>query len=213
MSSPFDVLGVDPDADEGEILAAYRRRIKQAHPDQGGSVEKFQRVQAAYDAMTDGAVAPDRANDTPWAEPVDGDPRGVTVEFLDYEVLADHGWRLGADGHFPETDIADVPADTGTFEASRDAPLLEGAEDAGYTWPYSCRGGACANCAVGVCEGDLSMPVDHILPQELLDRGFRLSCVGEPTTDDLAVVSNVKHLPALEELLLPPGPFARHQDD
>jgi hypothetical protein len=51
------------------------------------------------------------------------------------------------------------------------------------------------------------MPVSHVLPEELLDRGIRLSCVGAPVTDDLKVVYNVKHMTDVEELLLPPGPF------
>jgi hypothetical protein len=51
------------------------------------------------------------------------------------------------------------------------------------------------------------MPVSHVLPEELLDRGIRLSCVGAPITEELAVIANVKHLPTLEELRLPPGPF------
>lgn len=213
--SPFDVLGLDPeDADDGEIQAAYRRRVKEAHPDQGGSVEEFQRVRAAYDAVADVAVADDRQEDGPWEDPDTGDVSTVDVEFLDYEVLADHGWGLTDDDLFATAASADLAAAAnGTFQTSKDDTLLDGAEDAGYTWPYSCRGGACANCAVAICEGDLSMPVDHILPQDLLDRGFRLSCVGEPKTDDLGVVYNVKHVPDLEELLLPPGPFARQQDD
>jgi len=41
----------------------------------------------------------------------------------------------------------------------------------------------------------------------MTDRGIRLSCVGEPITDDLKVVYNVKHLPDLDELRLPPGPY------
>ena len=69
------------------------------------------------------------------------------------------------------------------------------------------RRGACANCAVAVVTGELSMAVDHILPQDLLDRGIQLSCVGSVPDGDLQVVYNVKHLPTLDDLRLPPGPF------
>ena len=51
MDAPFEVLGVDPDADEAEIDRAYRRRVMETHPDQGGSVRAFQRVKAAYEAI------------------------------------------------------------------------------------------------------------------------------------------------------------------
>ncbi|GAA1454227.1 DnaJ domain-containing protein [Nesterenkonia lacusekhoensis] len=52
-SSPdfYSVLGVDPDADQKTIRAAYRRRMRQTHPDQGGSAEEFHRVQQAWEAL------------------------------------------------------------------------------------------------------------------------------------------------------------------
>jgi len=48
-----DVLGVDPDATEGEIRDAYRERLTEAHPDQGGSADALARVKDAYEVLTD----------------------------------------------------------------------------------------------------------------------------------------------------------------
>lgn len=48
MVSPYDVLMVDQDADSEEIERAYRERVKQTHPDHGGSLEEFQLVKSAY---------------------------------------------------------------------------------------------------------------------------------------------------------------------
>lgn len=48
VSRAFDRLGLAPNADEAEIQAAYRDRIKQVHPDQGGSEAEFKRIQEAY---------------------------------------------------------------------------------------------------------------------------------------------------------------------
>jgi hypothetical protein len=45
--SPYSVLGVKPSATPEEIEAAYRRRIKLAHPDVGGSAEAVQRLNDA----------------------------------------------------------------------------------------------------------------------------------------------------------------------
>ena len=45
----FDVLGLSPGADEAAVRRAYRRRVKQVHPDHGGDEEEFRRVQEAYD--------------------------------------------------------------------------------------------------------------------------------------------------------------------
>ncbi len=47
----YSVLGVEPDADQKSIRAAYRRRARQAHPDQGGSAEEFHRVQEAWETL------------------------------------------------------------------------------------------------------------------------------------------------------------------
>lgn len=52
--NPYDILGVDRDADEDEIKKAYREKAKEHHPDQGGDEEKFKEVQAAYEMAKDG---------------------------------------------------------------------------------------------------------------------------------------------------------------
>jgi curved DNA-binding protein CbpA len=54
VDSPFEVLEIDPDASEAEIERAYRRRIKESHPDLGGTVEEFRAVKAAYEQVTTG---------------------------------------------------------------------------------------------------------------------------------------------------------------
>ncbi|WP_135821670.1 ferredoxin Fer [Halostella litorea] len=210
MDSPFEVLRVDPTADEEEVERAYRRRVLETHPDQNGSAREFRRVQAAYEAIQSERRLPDAPSmdDGGDADDEPARPEGTRVEYLNYEVLDDYGWSLDDDDLF-EKAAAEGLTDTerGRFLNDPHVPLLEGAENCGFSWPYSCRGGACANCAVAVTEGELEMPVDHILSDELVDRGIRLSCVGTPVTDELNVVYNVKHLPALDDLLLPARSF------
>lgn len=46
-------LGLDTDADEGEIRRAYRERIKDAHPDRGGDEAEFKRLTEAYETLTE----------------------------------------------------------------------------------------------------------------------------------------------------------------
>jgi len=46
-------LGLDTDADEGEIRRAYRERIKEAHPDRGGDEAEFKRLTEAYETLTE----------------------------------------------------------------------------------------------------------------------------------------------------------------
>ena len=206
MASPYEILQIDPDADDAEIVRAYRQRVKETHPDQGGSPREFQRVRAAYEEIasrdrTGVERDPEEFDDQP-------QPENARVEYLDYEVLDDYGWALDDADLFEKAASANLDsADYGRFLVQPDESLLQAAENRGFVWPYSCRGGACANCAVAVLDGELSMPVNHILPSEMTDRGIRLSCVGAPITDEMQVVFNVKHLPDLDELRLPPGPF------
>jgi curved DNA-binding protein CbpA len=209
VQSPYDVLDVDPGADEEAIRAAYRERAKDAHPDQGGSRDAFQLVRAAYEELLAGESGA-------WAdEVVDGDDERVAtdlavVEFLNYDVLADHDWSLDDPDLFERAARAGLDdADYGTVTVEGDTTLLEAVEADGGDWPFSCRGGACANCAVAVVTGELEHYHDHVLPPELVDRGIQLSCIGTPATRDLQVVFNVKHLPELEELRLPPRPSSR----
>jgi len=49
----YNVLGVSPSASQQEIKDAYRKKARSTHPDQGGDVKEFQRVQEAYDTLKD----------------------------------------------------------------------------------------------------------------------------------------------------------------
>nr|WP_222857182.1 J domain-containing protein [Rhizobium herbae] len=50
---PYETLGLARDADEQAIKAAWRKAAKTAHPDQGGDIEAFGRLQACYDLLKD----------------------------------------------------------------------------------------------------------------------------------------------------------------
>jgi len=224
MPSPYDVLGVDAEADEETLVAAYRERVKETHPDQGGSVAAFQRVRSAYDAIQSGEVeawesptdhrsagSPDSSGET-----VEHDePQPTRVEYLNFDAIADYEFELGDEDLFEQAAKADLDDDDyGEFLVQPHESLLEAAENNSHAWPFACRGGACANCSVAVVDGKLAQPVDTILPDDLHDRGFRLSCNGIPISDTMQVIYNVKHLPGLDELRLPPGPFElAHADD
>lgn len=243
--SPFEILDVDPDADDDEIVRAYRERVKAVHPDHGGSIREFLRVQEAYDriqagrgdesleAVTDaaangenapaetanGANTANGAHATNGASAENGDDEeeeeGYRIEYLNYETLSDHGWDLGDDDLFEKASEAGLDdADYGTFRFTSDRNLLAAAEKCGYAWPFACRGGACANCAIAVVEGEVEMPSNHILSSEMVDQGLRLSCISAPKTEELKILFNVKSLPGLEELRLPAQQFdkARSND-
>ena len=206
MASPFDVLRVDSDASEEAIEQAYRERVIEAHPDHGGSPEEFERVRTAYKQLQ--ASYDPKTDPEPELDEESYEGAGSRVEYLNYAVLDDHGWDLDDEDLFGQAAESDLDhADYGEFLVEPHESLLEAAENRGFMWPFACRGGACANCAVIVREGELSMPVNNILPPEMIDHDIRLSCNGIPITDEMQVIYNVKHLPELEELRLPPRPF------
>ena len=45
------MLGLTPAATVDEVKAAYRERVKAHHPDQGGKVPDFLRLQEAYEFL------------------------------------------------------------------------------------------------------------------------------------------------------------------
>ena len=221
VPSPYAVLEVARDADDEEIMEAYRERVLEVHPDQGGSPEEFQRVREAYQEImgpdgtgevpSDPADEPDGARRAPVGNKA---PHYSDVEYLNYEVLDDHGWDLEDDDLFEKAAAADLPReDHGEIPVEPGQSLLEAAEAAGLAWPFACRGGACSNCTLKLIEGEIPPPVNHVLPQDLIDRGIRLSCVTQPVSGEAKVVYNVKHLPGVQELLLPASRFEQAYAD
>lgn len=53
MSDLYSTLGVDRSASSEEIKKAYRRLASKHHPDKGGDTATFQKIQAAYDTLSD----------------------------------------------------------------------------------------------------------------------------------------------------------------
>ncbi|KAJ9444588.1 chaperone protein DNAj [Diplonema papillatum] len=52
--SPYAVLGLKEDATSDDVKAAYRRLSMTSHPDKGGSLEEFQRIQMAHNIIVKG---------------------------------------------------------------------------------------------------------------------------------------------------------------
>ncbi len=85
--------------------------------------------------------------------------------------------------------------DTGDepVERHRSAETIEryeAAESQGLDWPYSCRGGACANYAAVLLEGEIDIDLDQeILPEEAIrERDIQLTCIGTPATEGIKTV-------------------------
>ena len=127
-----------------------------------------------------------------------------TVEYLNYEVLDDHGWEMDDDDLFEKAADADLDdVDYGTLDVPEGQYILETAEAQGYDWPFSCRAGACANCAAILKEGEIEMDMQQILSQEEVDeRNVRLTCIGRAVEDPTRIVYNAKHLDYLQNRVI-----------
>lgn len=49
----YEILGISKSADENEIRKAYKKLCLTNHPDKGGSAEEFQKIQKAYEILSD----------------------------------------------------------------------------------------------------------------------------------------------------------------
>ena len=133
--------------------------------------------------------------------------RGTTsrVTYLDYQDIVDNGWSIEDDDVFVKASEAGLDSSRyGRFLVKAGETILEAAENRGIDWPYACRGGACANCAVIVKSGDVAMPGQTILTDDQVQlQNARLTCVGVPVTEELKLVMNVQHLDEFSDLRLP----------
>lgn len=127
-----------------------------------------------------------------------------TVEYVNYEVVDDQGWSVEDDDLFEKAADAGLDAeDYGTIDVNESEYILEAAEAQGYDWPFSCRAGACANCASILKEGEIDMDMQQILSaEEVEERDVRLTCIGSPAADEVKIVYNAKHLDYLQNRVI-----------
>jgi DnaJ-class molecular chaperone len=53
MTDHYTVLGISKNATDDEIKSAYRKLARTHHPDKGGNKEQFQKIQQAYETLSD----------------------------------------------------------------------------------------------------------------------------------------------------------------
>jgi len=74
-ASPYEVLGVSASATQDDLRKAYRRLMRETHPDLGGSAKRFTAVQLAWERVGTEAdrAAYDRGRNVPTASADDDD--------------------------------------------------------------------------------------------------------------------------------------------
>jgi DnaJ domain len=103
----YEILGVSADATEDEVRAAYRRLVRQIHPDTGGSAAIFGIVHEAYEVLRDpqkraeydraqGGAASRARSETPAPPPSQSTSSGRTSPGPDTSPPNDHLHRNSA---------------------------------------------------------------------------------------------------------------------
>ena len=119
-----------------------------------------------------------------------------TVEYLNYDAITDNEWDLDDDDLFEKAANAGLSGeDYGSLDVNEGEYILEAAEVEGFDWPFSCRAGACANCAAILKSGEINMDMQQILSDdEVEELNVRLTCIGSPESEEIKIVFNAKHL-------------------
>ena len=90
---------------------------------------------------------------------------------------------MTTDSEAVTTVVITIQGETRSFDMSRERSILDAAKTQGIELPYSCRGGACAECRVKVLEGAVVMKRNRGLADWEVEQGFVLSCQARPTTE------------------------------
>src|SRR4051794_17854989 len=89
MPSPYETLGVAKNASQEEIKKAYRKLVREVHPDRNpGMEERFKEVQNAYDVLSDAEKRKqyDTFGGANGRMPGGGGPGATTFDFGDFDL-------------------------------------------------------------------------------------------------------------------------------
>lgn len=126
------------------------------------------------------------------------------IEFLDYNAVTHFGWQWDDSRLFQKAAAKDLqPEKHGSFQCGWDQYILEAAEHHGYDWSFSCRAGACTDCAAILVEGEVDMEMQQILSDpEIEEQNVRLTCISTPQTETVKLIINARLVPTLQNRVI-----------
>ena len=98
MSDHYQTLGVARNATPDDIKKAYRRLAGIHHPDKGGDTAEFQKIQQAYEALSDPAKRQQYDNPHPFGQPgsnFNGFPGGFQFHMNGFDINDIFGQMFG----------------------------------------------------------------------------------------------------------------------
>lgn len=206
--NPYSTLDIEKSASDQEIKESYREKVKEIHPDVGGNKDEFIKLKKAYESIIRednenivDEILNEKSNNS--NDDIENNIYPVTVHYINYDLIKVKKWTIDKD-IFDRVSVNDYKdMDIGKFTVNKDETILKAAENSGMVWPYSCRGGACSNCAIKVVKGDVKTSRHHILSGELLGDDYRLSCIGKPESSEIHLIYNIKNHKDIQDLILP----------
>jgi ring-1,2-phenylacetyl-CoA epoxidase subunit PaaE len=98
--------------------------------------------------------------------------------------------KVGSSSSTAETaqvEIRNFNGNTIHFNVLKDQPVLQPAFDQHYKLPHSCQEAMCGTCKVKLLEGEVDMEENYALPDDELEKGYVLLCVGYPQSDKVVL--------------------------
>jgi len=116
----------------------------------------------------------------------------------------DQGWDPRSEATFEQAAKSNLSdEDYGMLEVGEDEYILEAAENQGLDWPFSCRAGACTNCASILVEGEVEMDNQQILSdEEVEEEDIFVSCIATRASDHVKMVYNAKQMDGLQNRVI-----------
>ena len=123
------------------------------------------------------------------------------VQYLSYDVVAEHGWDLHEKDIFERAAELELSErEYGSVEVSSEESILDATERANLGWSLKCLKGRCGRCSTVVVDGEVDMDADQefLTEKEIEKKNLCLACVSKPESD-LKLVYGVRKLEYIED--------------